>query len=105
VPCANTFLDGLATQLVFLKREKLHLSAIIDELEDLAEVRLLSSDEIELKSLSNAQITNLLCAEELKWYQRSKAQLILEGDSNTHYFHGIANGRHRKKMYSIFITG
>jgi mannosylglycoprotein endo-beta-mannosidase len=82
---------------VFLKREKLHLSAIIDELEDLTEVRLLSSDEIESKSQSNAQITTLLCAEELKWYQCSKAQLISEGDSNTRYFHGIANGRYRKK--------
>jgi hypothetical protein len=30
-----------------LKKEKLHLLAIIDELEALAEVRLLSSDEIE----------------------------------------------------------
>jgi hypothetical protein len=66
-------------------------------LEPQAKVRLLSSDEIELKSQSNAQITALLCKEELKWYQRSKAQFISEGDSNTHYFHGIANGRHKKK--------
>ena len=34
--------------------------------------------------------------EEIKWYQRSKAQFILEGDSNTRYFHMVANGRHRK---------
>ena len=36
--------------------------------------------------------------EEIKWYQRSKAQFIPEGDSNTRYFHSIANGRHRKKL-------
>jgi mannosylglycoprotein endo-beta-mannosidase len=66
-------------------------------LESLAEVRLLSSDEIELKIQSNAQITSLLREEELKWYQHSKAQFILEGDSNTRYFHGIANGHHRRK--------
>jgi hypothetical protein len=66
-------------------------------LESLAEVRLLSSDEIELKSQSNAQITALLLEEELKWYQCSKAQFILEGDSNTRYCYGIANGCHRRK--------
>jgi hypothetical protein len=36
--------------------------------------------------------------EELKWYQRSKSQFILEGDANTRYFHGVANGRHRRKL-------
>jgi mannosylglycoprotein endo-beta-mannosidase len=40
---------------------------------------------------------NLLREEELKWYQRSKFQFILEGDSNTRYFHSVAIGRHRKK--------
>jgi mannosylglycoprotein endo-beta-mannosidase len=90
-------LSGWATHTAgILKKEKICLSAIIDELESLAEVRLLSSDEIELKSQTNAQITSLLWKEELKWYQRSKAQFILEGDSNTRYFHGIANGRHRR---------
>ena len=39
----------------------------------------------------------MLREEELKWYQRSKAQFILEGDLNTRYFHNVANGRHRKK--------
>jgi mannosylglycoprotein endo-beta-mannosidase len=39
----------------------------------------------------------MLREEELKWYQRSKAQFILQGDSNTKYFHNVANGRHRKK--------
>jgi hypothetical protein len=61
---------------------------IIDDLEALAEV---------LKSQSNAQIASLLREEELKWYQRSKSQFILEGDSNTRYFHSMANGWHRKK--------
>ena len=66
-----------------LKKEKLRLSSIIDDLEALAEVRPLSPHEIELKNQSNAEIAGLLREEELKWYQRSKAQFILEGDSNT----------------------
>jgi hypothetical protein len=52
-----------------LKREKLRLSSIIDELESLAEVRLVYTHEIELKSQSNAQIVDLLGERELKWYQ------------------------------------
>jgi hypothetical protein len=66
-------------------------------------VRPLSAQEIELKSQSNAQIASLLREEELKWYQRSKAQFILEGDSNTRYFHGVSNGRHRKKRIHSLI--
>ena len=59
--------------------------------------------EIELKSQSNAQIARMLREEELKWYQRSKAQFILEGDSNTRYFHCVANGRHRKKRIHSLV--
>ena len=72
--------------------------SIIDELEALAEVRPLSEHEIEIKSHSNAQIASMLREEELKWYQHSNSQFILKGDSNTRYFHGVANGRHRKKI-------
>jgi hypothetical protein len=59
--------------------------------------------DIELKNQSNAKITSLLCEEELKWYQRSKSQFILEGDSNTRYFHSVANGRHRKKRFHTLV--
>jgi hypothetical protein len=38
----------------------------------------------------------LLHEEEIKWYQQSKSQFLLEGDSNTRYFHSVANGRYRK---------
>jgi mannosylglycoprotein endo-beta-mannosidase len=86
-----------------LKKEKLRLSNIIDELEALAKVRPLTSIELDLKIQSNTQIASLLREEELKWYQRSKAQFILEGDSNTRYFHGIANGRHRKKRIQSLV--
>ena len=64
------------------------MSSIIDDLEAFADVR----------PLSNAENAGLLREEELKWYQRSTAQFILEGDSNTRYFHSLANGRHQKKL-------
>jgi hypothetical protein len=76
------YLSGWAGHTAgILKKEKLRLSAIIDELEAFAEVRPLSSHVIDLKSQSNALLARLLREEELKWYQRSKAQFILEGDS------------------------
>ena len=81
-----------------LKNEKLRLSSIIDELEAFAEIRPLSTQEIDLKNRSNAEMAGILREEEIKWYQRSKAQFILEEDSNTRYFHSLANGRHRKKL-------
>jgi hypothetical protein len=59
--------------------------------------------EIELKNQSHANIASLLREEELKWYQRFKSQFILEGDSNTRYFHSVTNGRHRKKRIHILF--
>jgi hypothetical protein len=38
----------------------------------------------------------MLRKEEIKWYQPAKVKELLEGDSNTKYFHLIANGKHRK---------
>jgi hypothetical protein len=62
-----------------LKQEKLSLSTSIDELEAIAEFRRLTTQELDLKNQYNAKLAGLLCEEELKWYQRSKAQFLLEG--------------------------
>ena len=67
------------------------------------EIRLLSQQELDMKNQANEKIETLLREEEIKWYQRSKAQFILEGDSNTRYFHMVANGRHRKKYIHSLI--
>jgi hypothetical protein len=72
-------------------------------MEALAEIGPLSLQEIELKNQSNAKIASLLREEEIKWYQRSKSQFILEGDLNTRYFHSVANGRHRKKRIHTLV--
>src|SRR3954469_12772435 len=98
------FLRGWARHTAgILKNEKLRLTSIIDDLEATAEVRPLTAQEIELKSQSNAEIARLLREEELKWYQRSKAKFILEGDANTRYFHAVANGKHKKKRIHSLI--
>jgi hypothetical protein len=74
-----------------LKLEKLSLEVLV-------EVRPLTMHEIKLKSQYNATLVGLLREEELKWYQRSKARFVLEGNSNMRYFHSVANGRPRKKL-------
>jgi mannosylglycoprotein endo-beta-mannosidase len=63
----------------------------------------LTTHDIELKSEYNAMLAGLIREEELKWYQRSKTQFLLEGDSNTRYFHSMANGRHRKKLIHSLV--
>jgi hypothetical protein len=39
------------------------------------------------------RLTQLLREEELKWFQRAKTTKHLKGDSNTKYFHMVANGK------------
>jgi hypothetical protein len=75
----------------------------MDDTEAIAEVRPLTMQEIELKNQYNAKLASILCEEELKWYQRSKAQFLLEEDSNTRYFHSIANSRYRKKLIHSLV--
>jgi hypothetical protein len=81
-----------------LKQEKLCLSSNTDDLEPIAKVRPLTTQEIDLKSQYIAKLSGLLREDELKWYERSKAQFLLGGDSNTRYFHSVANGVHTKKL-------
>jgi hypothetical protein len=61
-----------------------------------AEVSLLSAHEANLRQCLHNRLSQLLRKEELKWYQRSKAKHLLEGDANMKYFQLLANGRHRK---------
>jgi hypothetical protein len=49
-----------------------------------------------LKHCLKARLIQLLREEEMKWYQRSKADNLLKGDSNTKYFQLLANRKHRK---------
>ena len=44
----------------------------------------------------------MLREEEIKWYQRAKTKELLQGDSNTKYFHLVASGKHRKsRIYQL----
>ena len=63
----HQFLRGWAKHTAGIyKKEKLRLSTLIDSLDNIAEVRLLSATEIEQKSHLNEQLARLLREEEIK---------------------------------------
>jgi len=41
----------------------------------------------------------------LYWFKRSHEKWLLEGDSNTEYFHRVANGRKRKNTILTLLDG
>jgi hypothetical protein len=68
----------------------------IEQLELKAKTTMLSPMELDLKHCLKTRLLQLLREEKIKWYQRSKANKLLQGDSNTKYFHLVANGKYRK---------
>jgi hypothetical protein len=70
----------------------------LEQLDKKAESTVLSPHELDIKHCLNMPLIQLLGGggEEIKWYQRSKASRLLQGDSNTIFFHMVANGKNRK---------
>ena len=97
------FLRGWAKQTSgTYKKEKKALLEKLDLLDKKAESTLLTQEELNAKHYMRNRLACLLREEEIKWYQRAKTKDILEGDSNTKYFHLVANGKHRKtRIYQL----
>jgi hypothetical protein len=58
---------------------------------------MLMDQEINLKHYLKERLVSLLREEELKWCERAKVKMLLEGDANTRSFHLVANGKHWKQ--------
>jgi len=56
-----------------------------------------TEEPIEERKKIELELEEIYEAEELYWQQRGGERWILEGDSNTKFFHLAANGRRRKK--------
>jgi hypothetical protein len=82
------------------KKEKKEIMNKLEQIDKKAEGAMLSPQEVDAKNCLNARLMQLLREEEIKWYQRSKVNKLLQGDSNTRYFHLVANDKRRK--YHIF---
>jgi hypothetical protein len=84
------------------KKEKKELLDKLSYLDKKSKDNLLSPHEADLKNCLNSRLAHLLHEEEIKWYQRVKTKNLLKGNSNTKYFHLLANGKHRKtRIYQL----
>jgi hypothetical protein len=75
---------------------KANLLAKIQELDAVADGLGLDEDGWALRYHLEAQMMEMLSAEEEYWRQQGRQQWILQGDANTKFFHAFANGRKRK---------
>jgi hypothetical protein len=57
---------------------------------------MLTPQELDVKQCLNMRLMQLLREEEIKWFQKSKTNNLLQGDSNTKYFYLVTNGKRRK---------
>jgi hypothetical protein len=88
------------------KKRKLELREELTSLECLEEETELPPILGLRKSEIYVELWNIYANEELLWYQKSHEKWLLEGDSNTSYFHRVANGRKRKNtMLSLNDNG
>ena len=68
------------------KAQKQNLQTVVNNLDTMAETRLLTDGEREQLEKAPDDLIKLLREEELKFYQRAKATDVLLGDNNTKYF-------------------
>lgn len=81
-----------------MKKVKENLMREIKNIEDEADHRNLSSDEWQKRYFLEGKLNQIYSDEEKYWQGRSGEKWLLEGDANTSFFHGVANGRKRKSL-------
>ena len=75
------------------------------KLEQLEEQEILSADQLSVKTQLITELLKMGEEEEVYWEQRSHERNLKEGDSNTDYFHRLANGRRRKNLIISMVDG
>jgi mannosylglycoprotein endo-beta-mannosidase len=75
------------------------------DLEAIEESDDLTHDQVMKKMVLIKESLQLLDQEEMYWMNRCHEQWLLKGDSNTKYFHTIANGRKRKNIILFLENG
>jgi hypothetical protein len=102
----RSYLRGWAKNINGLyKKERKEITNKLKELDKKAECIMLSPQELDVKHCLNVRLMQLLREEEIKWYQRSKSNKLLQGDSNSRYFHLVANDKQRKSHISNLRMG
>lgn len=62
---------------------------------------ILNADKLERKSFIQTELLRILEEEESYWHKRSNCNWLLKGDSNTAFFHRIANGKKGKTQFIL----
>lgn len=83
------------------KAVKVDLTKRIEEIDLIADSRLLSFEEWEERIQLEKDLDSFELMEELHWKQRASKDWVLQGDANTHFFHQYANGRRRKNTIAL----
>ena len=87
-----------------LRERKSTIILYIERIDRLEQEGNLSQDLIALRSLRRKELGDVLLKEEVHWRQSSRIKWIKEGDSNSKFFHRVANGRRKKKFINSLVS-
>lgn len=68
----------------------------LENLEKIEEDNFLDAEKLNRKTFIQFELLRLLEEEESYWHKRANSTWLLKGDSNTAFFHRVANGKKRK---------
>ncbi|XP_039115894.1 uncharacterized protein LOC120251441 [Dioscorea cayenensis subsp. rotundata] len=77
---------------------KCNLLYELHSIDIIGETRPLSEDESNRLSQIRSELYTILNQEEIYWKQRSRITWLREGDSNTKFFHNVANRRRNRNL-------
>src|SRR6266498_2608202 len=86
------------------RRLKSELREKLKTLDNQVDIAGLTKETWEERNKVELELATLYKAEEIYWQQRGGEKWILEGDANTRFFHGVANGRRRKCQIEMLQT-
>ena len=72
----------------------------LEILEKQEEEKSLDADKLDRKTFMQTELLRLL-EEESYWHKRSNSMWLLKGDSNTAFFHRVANGKKGRTLFSL----
>lgn len=96
------YLRGWSLRLIGQQREaKNKIAERIQTIDNSAEHRLLTMLEWEERIQLEKEWETILSTEDTYWRQRAGTKWVLQGDTNSHFYHQFANGRRRKNTISF----
>ena len=84
-----------------LKERKLAIILDNENFDLLEKEGSITQDLFSLRNLRKKELGDVLLKEEVHWRQSSRIKWIKEGDSNSKFFHRVANGRRKKNSFSL----